>query len=87
VLLQGPKHGVKRYSPNEDNLVDPKHWTTRNKQFALIGELIVQNQPSDFDTMYVPDETTAGFEIAPPLYPKNVMFHAMISWKRGKNSW
>jgi hypothetical protein len=35
----------------------------------------------------VPDETTAGFELAPPHYPNNVMFHAMISWKRGGNSY
>jgi len=83
-MLQGPKHGVRRWSPNEDNLEDPKHWTLRNKQYALIGEMIAKAQPSDFDTMYVPDETTAGFELAPPHYPKNVMFHAMISWKKSK---
>ena len=84
VMLQGPKHGVRRWSPNEDNLVDPKHWTLKNKQYALIGEMIAKAQPSDFDTMYVPDETTAGFELAPPHYPKNIMFHAMISWKKSK---
>ena len=82
VLLQGPKNGVLRWSADEDNLVDAKHWTLKNKQYALIGELIVKNQPTDFDTMYVPDETTAGFELSPPSYPNNVIFHAMISWKK-----
>jgi hypothetical protein len=84
VILQGPKNGVRRWSPNEDNLIDPVHWTLRNKQYSLIGELIVKNQPSEFDTMYVPDETTASFELSPPQYPKNVIFHAMISWKKSQ---
>ena len=47
----------------------------------------MKQEPAEFDTMYVPDETTAGFELAPPRYPKNVMFHAMISWKRSANYW
>jgi hypothetical protein len=40
VLLQGPKNGVRRWSPNEDNLIDPQHWTLRNKQYQLLGEMI-----------------------------------------------
>jgi hypothetical protein len=68
-------------------LIDPKHWNLIQKQYQMIGEWLVKQEPAEFDTMYVPDETTAGFELAPPRYPKNVMFHAMISWKRSANYW
>jgi len=84
VMLRGTKEKILRFSKNEDNLVWAKHWSTHNQLYGLVGELIVKNQESDFDTLYVPDETTAGFELSPPLYPQTIYFNAIISWKRSE---
>merc|ERR1719163_2132830 len=82
VILGGPKEGIKQFSRPEDNLDKPDHWTLTNKLYALVGEQITKHCKDDFDSMAVPDESTAGFDLEPPSYPHQVKFHVMISYKR-----
>jgi len=69
VILGGAKDGIKQFSRPEDNLDKPDHWTLTNKLYALVGEQITKHCKDDFDSLNVPDESTASFELEPPRYP------------------
>jgi len=43
-------------------------WSFKWSLYALAGEFIVKTNEGDFDSLTVPDESTAGFEIKAPYY-------------------
>jgi hypothetical protein len=40
---------------------------------------LVANDEGDFDTYYVPDESSAGFELKAPYYENKRSFHSMVN--------
>lgn len=80
------KSGIRRMTPKEDDTQAPKHWTTMHQLYSLLGEYLITRDPESFDTVYVPDESSAGFEMKPPHYATRVLFHNMVNIKKSDYS-
>ena len=87
VLLRGPKDSIKRFSVNEDISWNATSWSFKWELYSIVGEWMFENNEGDFDSWYVPDETTAGFEIKAPYYKNRRNFHSMVNILRSDNSY
>lgn len=85
VLLRGPKDSVKKFSVNEDMSYNSTAWSFKWSLYSLVGEFMSANNDGDFDSYYVPDESSAGFEIKAPYYKNKRLFHSMVNIKQENN--
>jgi hypothetical protein len=79
VIIQGMKDSIKRFSVDEDIKYNSTAWSHKWQLFSIVGDFMANNNEGDFDSYYVPDETSAGFEIKPPYYKTPVLFHSMVN--------
>ena len=85
VLLRGPKDSIKKFSVNEDITFNSTSWNFKWSLYSLVGEFMAANNDGDFDSYYVPDESSAGFEIKAPYYKNKRLFHSMVNMKQANN--
>ena len=62
------KDGIKEMTPNEKNKDAPKHWNTEHFLFSLLGKELIKFDKKVFTTLYVKDESSAGFELLPAKF-------------------
>jgi hypothetical protein len=77
--MKGSKDAIQRFSDNEAVTYNSTSWSFKWSLYSLVGEFMANNNEGDFDSLYVPDESSAGFEIKAPYYQNKRLFHSMVN--------
>lgn len=85
VLIKGPKDSIKKFSVTDSLTFNSTSWNFRWQLYSLVGEFMAANNDGDFDSYYVPDESSAGFEIKSPYYKNKRLFHSMVNIVQSNN--
>jgi len=85
VLIRGPNDSIKKFSVTEDLFFNSTAWNFKWSLYSLVGEFMAANNDGDFDSYYVPDESSAGFEIKAPYYKNKRLFHSMVNILQANN--
>jgi hypothetical protein len=79
LLIKGSKDSIQRFSVNEEIKYNSTAWSFKWSLYALAGEFITANNEDDFNSLSVPDESSAGFDIKAPYYKGKRLFHSMVN--------
>ena len=79
VILKGSKDSIQKFSVEEFIVFPKNYWNFRTHLYSLVGDFMANNNEGDFDSLYVPDESNAGFEIKAPYYKNKRLFHSMVN--------